>query len=154
MGGVMVVLGTRPEAIKLVPVIRALRARGVSTRICVTAQHRQLLDQILKPEGLRADIDLDLMRPGQSLTQLAGTMLIELGQVLAAHRSARVVVQGDTMTALAGAQAAYLTGIPVAHVEAWPPHGRPEPAAPGRRQSADDLDHRRSAFCAHGGCSR
>lgn len=117
MAGILVVFGTRPEAIKLMPVIEALRNQGVSTRVCVTAQHRELLDRALT-ERITPDIDLNLMRPGQPLARLTGRMLAALDRVLAAERPERVVVQGDTATALAAAQAAYFHNIPIAHVEA------------------------------------
>src|SRR5438132_106041 len=118
MAGILVVFGTRPEAIKLAPVIDALKSRGVPTRACVTAQHRELLDRALGPEGIAPDIDLNLMRPGQSLATLAGRMIPALDRVFATEQPERVIVQGDTATALAAAQAAYFRGIPVAHVEA------------------------------------
>jgi UDP-N-acetylglucosamine 2-epimerase (non-hydrolysing) len=117
MAGILVVFGTRPEAIKLIPVVVALRLRGIPTRICVTAQHRELLDRALGPD-LAPDIDLNLMRRGQSLAVLTGRMIAALDRVLTAEQPERVVVQGDTATALAAAQAAYFRRIPVAHVEA------------------------------------
>ena len=118
MAGVLVVLGTRPEAIKLAPVIQALRARDVAVTVCATAQHRELLDQALGPFGFSADIDLDLMRPGLPVGHLIGDMLSALDPVIVAAQPDGVIVQGDTATALAGAQAAYYRGVPVAHVEA------------------------------------
>jgi UDP-N-acetylglucosamine 2-epimerase (non-hydrolysing) len=118
MAGIMVVFGTRPEAIKLMPVIEALRRRGVPTRVCVTGQHRELLDGALSAEDLLPDIDLDLMRPDQPVGKLTGRMIVALDRVFASERPDRVVVQGDTATAVAAAQAAYYRGIPVAHVEA------------------------------------
>ena len=124
MADIMVVFGTRPEAIKLLPVIEALRIRGVPTRLCVTAQHRELLDQALG-KGIRPDIDLDLMRPGQSVGRLTGRMIAALDRVFAAEAPERVIVQGDTATAVAAAQAAYYRGIPVAHVEAGLRTGNP-----------------------------
>jgi UDP-N-acetylglucosamine 2-epimerase (non-hydrolysing) len=124
MAGIMVVFGTRPEAIKLLPVIDALRSRGVPMRICVTAQHRELLDQALG-EDIRPDVDLDLMRPGQSVGRLTGRMIAALDRVFAAEAPERVIVQGDTATAVAAAQAAYYRGIPVAHVEAGLRTGNP-----------------------------
>jgi UDP-N-acetylglucosamine 2-epimerase (non-hydrolysing) len=117
MAGILVVFGTRPEAIKLSPVVDALRSRGVPTRICVTAQHRELLDRALNSEFV-PDIDLDLMRPGQSLARLSGRMLAALDRVIAAEQPERIIVQGDTATALAAAQAAYFRNVPIAHVEA------------------------------------
>jgi UDP-N-acetylglucosamine 2-epimerase (non-hydrolysing) len=114
----MVVLGTRPEAIKLAPVIRALRQRGMAVRVCTTAQHRDLLDQWLEGESLRIDIDLDLMRAGQNLATFTARAMAALDRVFGVDEPDRVIVQGDTATALAAAQAAFLRGIPVAHVEA------------------------------------
>lgn len=128
----LVVLGTRPEAIKLAPVVRAMRRRGLALRLCVTAQHRSLLDHALG-DDLRPDIDLDLMSHGQSPAALVASMAAALDRVLGAERPDRVVVQGDTATALAAAQSAFLRNIPVAHVEAglrtgdldqpWPEEG-------------------------------
>ena len=119
MTKILVIFGTRPEAIKLFPVVAALRARaGLTVRTCVTAQHRGLLDQVLAIADLAPDIDLDLMQPGQSLDSLTARLLTGLGTVIDAERPDRVVVQGDTATAMAGALAAYYRKIPVAHVEA------------------------------------
>ena len=116
---VLVVFGTRPEAIKLFPVVRALAARpGLAVRTCVTAQHRGLLDQVLAIADLRPDIDLDLMEPGQSLDRLTARLLVGLGEAMDAERPDLVIVQGDTATAMAGALAAYYRRVPVAHVEA------------------------------------
>ncbi|MCD2322496.1 UDP-N-acetylglucosamine 2-epimerase (non-hydrolyzing) [Sphingomonas sp. IC-56] len=116
---VLLVFGTRPEAIKLFPVVRALQAHGgMEVRTCVTAQHRGLLDQVLAIAGLTPDIDLDIMTPGQSLDQLTARLLIGLGGVLDREKPDRVLVQGDTSTAMVGALAAYYRKIPVSHVEA------------------------------------
>ncbi len=115
----LIVFGTRPEAIKLFPVIAALKAdpRFV-VRVCVSAQHRGMLDQVLEIAGITPDHDLDLMRPDQSLDALTAALLTELGKVMDAERPDRVIVQGDTATAMAGALAAYYRKIPVDHVEA------------------------------------
>ena len=79
----LVIFGTRPEAIKLFPVVRALEAKpGIQVRTCVTAQHRGLLDQVLAIAGLSPDIDLDLMEPGQTLDRLTGRLLAGIGEVL------------------------------------------------------------------------
>lgn len=118
MAGVMVVFGTRPEAIKLLPVIRALRVRGVYVRVCVTGQHRELLDQVLDPSTVKPDIDLDLMQPGKSLAELSSSMTVALAHVFEREAPHRIIVQGDTATAAAAAQAAFFTRTPVAHVEA------------------------------------
>lgn len=116
---VLLIFGTRPEAIKLFPVVRALEGvAGLRVRTCVTAQHRGLLDQVLSIAGLTPDIDLDLMEPGQSLDRLTARLLTGLGEVLDAERPDRVIVQGDTATAMVGALAAYYRKVPVAHVEA------------------------------------
>jgi len=116
---ILVVFGTRPEAIKLFPVIAALKATsGVDVRTCVTAQHRGLLDQVLDIAGLTPDMDLDIMEPGQSLDRLTARLLTGLGGVMDAERPDRVIVQGDTATAMVGALTAYYRKIPVSHVEA------------------------------------
>jgi UDP-N-acetylglucosamine 2-epimerase (non-hydrolysing) len=115
----LVVLGTRPEAIKLFPVIHALQGMAhVRTRVCVTGQHRDLLDPMMRHAGIIADIDLDLMVPGQSLDALTGRLILALGAVFDAERPDRIIVQGDTATAMAASLTAYYRRIPVAHVEA------------------------------------
>lgn len=116
---ILVVFGTRPEAIKLFPVVKALEAdpRFVPV-VCVSAQHRQMLDQVLQIAGIVPDHDLDLMRPDQTLDGLTAALLTELGKVMDAEKPDRVMVQGDTATAMAGALAAYYRKIPVDHVEA------------------------------------
>ncbi len=116
---VIVVFGTRPEAIKLFPVIHALKAApGIETRVCVTAQHREMLDSVLAFAGVAPDIDLDIMQPGQSLDGLTARLLDGLGKAYDAEAPDRVVVQGDTTTAMVGALAAHYRKIPVSHVEA------------------------------------
>jgi UDP-N-acetylglucosamine 2-epimerase (non-hydrolysing) len=118
MPPILFVFGTRPEAIKLCPVIRAAIAAGLDARVCVTAQHRAMLDQVLACFNIRPDHDLDLMTPGQTLAALTATILTNLDPVLTALNPAMVVVQGDTTTTMAAALAAFYRGIPVAHVEA------------------------------------
>ncbi|MEG3178403.1 UDP-N-acetylglucosamine 2-epimerase (non-hydrolyzing) [Sphingomonas sp. RB3P16] len=116
---VLLIFGTRPEAIKLFPVIAALQqTAGITVRTCVTAQHRGLLDQVLAIAGVTPDIDLDLMEPGQSLDRLTARLLVGLGDVMDAEKPDRVIVQGDTATAMVGALAAYYRKVPVSHVEA------------------------------------
>ncbi|NIJ19320.1 UDP-N-acetylglucosamine 2-epimerase (non-hydrolysing) [Sphingomonas naasensis] len=116
---VLVVFGTRPEAIKLFPVVQALQGRGdLTVRTCVTAQHRGLLDQVLDIAGIVPDVDLDVMTPGQSLDALTARLLTGLGEVFDAEKPDRVLVQGDTATAMVGALVAYYRKIPVGHVEA------------------------------------
>jgi UDP-N-acetylglucosamine 2-epimerase (non-hydrolysing) len=117
---VLFVFGTRPEAIKLAPLVRWMRERaaGVEARVCVTAQHRGLLDQVLATFQIAPDHDLNLMTPGQSLTQSAARILAALEPVIAGERPAMVVVQGDTTTTMCAALAAFFARVPVAHVEA------------------------------------
>jgi UDP-N-acetylglucosamine 2-epimerase (non-hydrolysing) len=119
MKRVLIVFGTRPEAIKLFPVIAALRAEpSIDVRVCVTAQHRDMLDQVLSLANIVPDIDLDLMKPGQTLDGLTAALLTGLGAAFDAETPDRVMVQGDTATAMVGALAAYYRKIPVSHVEA------------------------------------
>ncbi len=116
---ILVVFGTRPEAIKLFPVVAALQADPrVTPVVCVSAQHRQMLDQVLQIAGIMPDHDLDVMQPDQSLDQLTARLLTGLGQVMDEVQPARVIVQGDTATAMTGALAGYYRKIPVDHVEA------------------------------------
>ncbi len=126
------VFGTRPEAIKLCPLIRELRSRQTwAVRICVTAQHRAMLDQVLEAFQITPDYDLDIMRPNQTLSGLTARILEALEPVLAHAAPYMIVVQGDTTTTLAGALAGFYHRIPVAHVEAGlrtgdPAHPFPE----------------------------
>ncbi len=116
---VLVVFGTRPEAIKLFPVIHALKADPrFECVVCVSAQHRQMLDQVLEIAGIVPDHDLDVMQPDQTLDALTANLLTGLGKVMDEARPDRVIVQGDTATAMAGALAAYYRKLPVDHVEA------------------------------------
>lgn len=115
----LIVFGTRPEAIKMAPVVRGLAQEpAFDVRVCVTAQHRELLDQGLGPFGLRPDYDLNLMRRNQDLGDLTGAILRSLETVFSAWLPDRVIVHGDTTTAFAAALAASYRKIPVAHVEA------------------------------------
>jgi UDP-N-acetylglucosamine 2-epimerase (non-hydrolysing) len=116
---VLTIFGTRPEAIKLAPVIKSLaRHSHVTSRLCVTAQHRQMLDQVLKLFALKPDYDLDVMQPDQSLAQLSANALIKLEEVIRNEQPDWVVVQGDTTTAMIAALAGYYHQTKVAHVEA------------------------------------
>lgn len=117
---VLTIIGTRPEAIKMSPVVRALRERSdiFESRICVTGQHRALMDQMLSLFGLTADTDLGVMLPGQSLASLAGGMLKALDGLLRAEQPDWVLIQGDTSTTFAAGLAAFYHGVRVAHVEA------------------------------------
>lgn len=116
---VLFTLGTRPEAIKLVPVIRAFQADpAFDTRLCVTAQHRKLLDDVLNFFDLRPDIDLDVMTPGQSLATLTSRIVAACEDVFERLRPDLIFVQGDTTSAFAAALAASQCQISIAHVEA------------------------------------
>lgn len=114
------VLGTRPEAIKLAPVLLAMRAQPAAFRplLWVTGQHRELLAQVLDVFGLVADADFALMQTNQTQASLVGKILLALDPLISAERPDWVIVQGDTSSALAGALAAFYAGVPVAHVEA------------------------------------
>ena len=130
----LTVIGTRPEAIKMAPILRALgTCDGLTSRLCVTGQHRDLLVQPLHFFEIAPDVDLGLMARDQSLNGFFARAMAALGRVLEEEEPDRVVVQGDTVSALAGALAAFQRAIPVAHVEAglrtfdtanpWPEEG-------------------------------
>lgn len=115
----MSVFGTRPEAIKMLPLIRELEKRPeTESVVCVTAQHRQLLDCVLRSEGLVPDYDLDIMTEGQSLYSITAKVLTGMEKCLADAKPDLALVHGDTATALAAALAAFYAKIPVGHVEA------------------------------------
>lgn len=120
MSRILVVFGTRPEVIKLAPVVHALRARPEAPQVtlCSTGQHREMLAQTLAAFDLRPDIDLRIMQPGQHPAEVLGRLLLGLRPVLAETRPDAVVVQGDTTTVMAAALAGFLDGTRVAHVEA------------------------------------
>jgi UDP-N-acetylglucosamine 2-epimerase (non-hydrolysing) len=134
---VLVVIGTRPEAIKLAPVVRALRAdRAFEVHVCATSQHDHLLRQMLGFFQLACDFDLSCMRPGQTLVELTQRLLSGMGDLLARERYDQVVVQGDTTTAFVAGLAAFYARIPVVHVEAGLRSGdlqRPFPEEANRR---------------------
>ena len=117
---VLTVFGTRPEAIKMAPVVQALARdpTAFTVRVCVTAQHRELLDQVLALFHIAPDYDLDIMRPNQSLAGTAAAVLLGLEPVLEAERPDWVLVQGDTTTVAAASLAAFYSGCRVGHVEA------------------------------------
>jgi UDP-N-acetylglucosamine 2-epimerase (non-hydrolysing) len=116
---IMVVFGTRPEAIKMFPVVHALKAEaGLDTRVCVTAQHRQILDQVLEIAAIKPDLDLDVMTANQTLDELLARLVTGLGKAFDAEQPSRILVHGDTLTTMAATLAAYFRKIPVGHVEA------------------------------------
>lgn len=117
---VMTVFGTRPEAIKMAPVVKALQSDPSSFEclVCVTAQHREMLDQVLNLFEITPDIDLDLMRPNQDLYTLTSNVLLAMKDVLEQHQPDIVLVHGDTTTTLATSLASFYARIPLGHVEA------------------------------------
>ncbi len=130
----LVVFGTRPEAIKMAPLVNALKqSSDVDLRVCVTAQHREMLDQVLSLFQIKPDFDLNLMRPGQTLTQLTCSILEGMERILIEYRPDYVLVHGDTTTTMGASLAAFYQRIKVGHVEAglrthnvyspWPEEG-------------------------------
>lgn len=116
---VMVVYGTRPEAIKVAPVIKALEADpNLEPVVVVTAQHREMLDQVNQVFEIEPDVDLNLMAHGQTLNSIAGSVISKIDEVLAEHKPDAVVVQGDTTTVMGAAIASFNREIPVVHLEA------------------------------------
>ena len=119
MPSLALIVGTRPECIKLAPVVAELRRAGkVRPLLVSTGQHRELLDQALGSFGLKPDLDLGLMTPGQSLPELTSRVIAGMSAWLAEAKPSAIIVQGDTTTVLGSALAAFYAGIPVAHVEA------------------------------------
>jgi len=115
---IMVIFGTRPEAIKLAPVIRELATRDMEYSVCVTAQHRELLDQVIKIFDIPVDFDLEVMRPDQDLFSLSRRTLEGIGTLLSERKPDFVLVQGDTTSSFISSLAAFYLQIPVGHVEA------------------------------------
>ncbi|MEK7412360.1 MAG: UDP-N-acetylglucosamine 2-epimerase (non-hydrolyzing) [Planctomycetota bacterium] len=114
----LVVFGTRPEAIKMAPVVQRLAASNLPYKVCVTAQHRQMLDQVLDLFAIKPDYDLNLMKPGQDLYDITAGVLRGMRDVYATCKPSRVLVHGDTTTSMAATLAAFYQRIPVGHVEA------------------------------------
>ena len=151
----LIVVGTRPEAIKMAPVIRRLQQEpGARTLVCATAQHRQMLDQVFSLFGITPDIDLDLMRPDQTPSALAARVLAGLDEVLARETPDWLLVQGDTTTAMAAALAAFHRRVRVGHVEAGLrtgdfdaslPRGDEPPRRRSRRRTPTSSPTRRAA---------
>ncbi|EIC83552.1 non-hydrolyzing UDP-N-acetylglucosamine 2-epimerase [Serratia sp. M24T3] len=131
---VLTIFGTRPEAIKMAPLVHALaQDDAFDSRVCVTAQHRQMLDQVLNLFAIKPDYDLNIMQPGQGLTEITSRILLGLKPVLEEFKPDVVLVHGDTTTALSASLAAFYQQIPIGHVEAglrtgdmlspWPEEG-------------------------------
>ena len=116
---VLSVFGTRPEAIKMAPVVKELESReGITSVVCVSAQHRGMLDQVLNVFKIKPDYDLDIMKPGQTLTHITAEVLKGIEEVIIKEKPDLVLVHGDTTTAMAAALAAFYQQVPVGHVEA------------------------------------
>jgi UDP-N-acetylglucosamine 2-epimerase (non-hydrolysing) len=116
---ILIVFGTRPEAIKMAPVVKRLEKHAsIKTKVCVTAQHREMLDQVLRLFSIQPHFDLDAMRPGQDLFSLTSDVLVRVGQVYAETQPDLVLVHGDTTTSFVASLAAFYHKIPVGHVEA------------------------------------
>ncbi len=116
---VLSIVGTRPEAVKMAPVIQTLAAHpGITSLVCATAQHRTMLDQVLAIFGIEPDIDLDLMQPNQTLPELTAAALQGVSAALASLRPDVVLAQGDTTTVLVAALASFYAQVPMGHVEA------------------------------------
>ncbi len=119
MERIMIVMGTRPEAIKLCPLVQELKRRKrYEILVCSTGQHRSMLDSVLRAFGIKPDFDLDVMRTGQTLSSVTARILKGLDEIYSAEHPDLVIVQGDTTTAFTGALAAFQKRIPVAHIEA------------------------------------
>jgi len=119
MKRIALIFGTRPEAIKLCPLVLALRKHpDLAPHVCVTGQHRQMLDQVLEVFDVVPDVDLALMQPNQTLAGLTSRAILAIDQYLRDHNPDMVIVQGDTTTAFCAALVAFYNKIPVGHVEA------------------------------------
>jgi UDP-N-acetylglucosamine 2-epimerase (non-hydrolysing) len=113
------IFGTRPEAIKLCPlIIEMKKVRSLKPHVCVTGQHREMLDQVLKVFNIKPDVDLNLMEPDQSLASLTSKLITKIDHYLKEHKPNLVIVQGDTTTVLSASLAAFYNKIPIGHVEA------------------------------------
>ncbi|WP_284336504.1 non-hydrolyzing UDP-N-acetylglucosamine 2-epimerase [Comamonas sp. NoAH] len=134
MKKVLTVFGTRPEAIKMAPLVTELKkSKKIESKVCVTAQHRQMLDQVLELFEINAEYDLDIMKPNQTLSQITSSILLGINSVLEDFNPDIILVHGDTSTTFAASLAAYFKKIPVGHVEAglrtsniyspWPEEG-------------------------------
>ena len=134
MNRVLIVFGTRPEAIKMAPLVHALKKENsIDTRVCVTAQHREMLDQVLDLFEISPDYDLDIMRPGQDLNEITSNILIKIKPILEEFKPNTVLVHGDTSTTFSASLASFYQQIEVGHIEAglrtgninspWPEEG-------------------------------
>ena len=116
---VMTVFGTRPEAIKMAPLVKELESRKeIKSIVCVTAQHREMLDQVLEVFDIKPDYDLNIMKPGQTLSEITSRVLMGLEEVIKKEEPNVILVHGDTTTTFAGALAAFYNKVDIGHVEA------------------------------------
>ena len=116
---VMTIFGTRPEAIKMAPLVKELEKRNeIESIVCVTAQHREMLDQVLEVFNIKPDYDLNIMKQGQTLSQITSRVLMGLEEIMKKERPNIVLVHGDTTTTFAGALAAFYNQVDIGHVEA------------------------------------
>ena len=116
---VMSIFGTRPEAIKMAPLVKELENREeIKNIVCVTAQHREMLDQVLETFKITPNYDLDIMKKGQTLTEITSRVLIKLEEVIHKEKPNIILVHGDTTTTFAGSLAAYYNQVAIGHVEA------------------------------------
>ena len=121
MKKILSIFGTRPEAIKMAPVVKAIeKSKGLESRICITAQHREMLDRIMERFDIKADYDLDIMKHGQSISDITCRVLSGIEKLLAEVRPDMVLVHGDTTTTFAGALASFYAQIPVGHFSLSP----------------------------------
>ena len=120
MKTIMLVFGTRPEAIKMCPLVKELERHSdkFKTIVCVTGQHREMLDQVLKIFDVHPDIDLNIMKPGQDLTDVTVRILVGMRDIFKNCKPDVVLVHGDTTTSTAAAIASFYAQIPVGHIEA------------------------------------
>ena len=152
---VLIAFGTRPEAIKLAPVIIELRTRSeIDVQVVTTAQHREMLDQALTIFDIAPDVDLDVMRPRQSLAEVSGRVLLQMDALLGRASADLLVVQGDTTSAFMCGLAAFYRGVPVAHVEAGLRTGLPLNPFSGRDEPPPDDCTVLDALCADGARAR
>ena len=116
---VMTIFGTRPEAIKMAPLVKELESRKeIKSIVCVTAQHREMLDQVLNIFKIKPDYDLNIMKQGQSLSEITSRVLLGLEEVIKKEEPNIILVHGDTTTTFAGALAAFYNKVDIGHVEA------------------------------------
>ena len=119
MKKVMLVFGTRPEAIKMAPIVKELKSRkGIKTIVCVTAQHRQMLDQVLDVFDIVPDYDLDIMKKSQTLAYITSSVLSKINEIIELEKPDCMMVHGDTTTTFTAALAAFYNQVKIAHVEA------------------------------------